>query len=66
MLDISFLADFNTDLNEIQVVPKGDGTAVLAGNHDGSAVFNVPEPSTLALIGGTMLLLGASARRRKA
>lgn len=66
LLEINFLADFNTNAADITVVDNGAAGATLAGNHDGSAVFNVPEPSTLALFGGTLLLLGASARRRKA
>lgn len=66
LLEITFLADFNTNASSIQVVDNGAAGATLVGNHDGSAVFNVPEPSTLALFGGTLLLLGASARRRKA
>ncbi|WP_260295625.1 PEP-CTERM sorting domain-containing protein [Sedimenticola hydrogenitrophicus] len=66
LLEITFLADFNTNASTIVVTDNGAAGAILQGNHDGSAVFNVPEPSTLALFGGTLLLLGASARRRKA
>lgn len=66
LLEINFLADFNTNASTIVVNDMGANGATLDGNHDGSAVFNVPEPSTLALFGGTLLLLGASARRRKA
>jgi len=66
LLEINFLADFNTNAADITVVDNGANGAFLTGNHDGSAVFNIPEPSTLALFGGTLLLLGASARRRKA
>lgn len=67
LLEINFLADFNTNLADITISPPDvNGSVTLTGNHDGSAVFNVPEPSTLALFGGTLLLLGASARRRKA
>lgn len=34
------------------------GTGIISGEHDGSVVFQVPEPSALALIGGGVLALG--------
>lgn len=66
LMEIQFLADFNTNAATIDITDNGAQGAILIGDHDGSAVFNIPEPSTLALLGGSLLLLGAGARRKKA
>ncbi|MCW9058182.1 MAG: PEP-CTERM sorting domain-containing protein [Gammaproteobacteria bacterium] len=65
MLTINFFASFDTNIFVSDFTDNGDGTFSLTSNHDGSATFAVPEPSTLALLGGSMLLLGGMARRNK-
>jgi len=71
-MSIEFLADFNTNAATIGITDNGIGvdglrTFTLAGNHDGSGVFNnVPEPEMLALMGGAFLMFGAARRNRKA
>lgn len=65
MLTINFFASFDTNIFVSDFTDNGDGTFSLTSDHDGSATFAVPEPSTLALLGGSMLLLGGMARRNK-
>jgi hypothetical protein len=43
---------------------QGRARFSVSTNHDGSIVFNVPEPTTLFLMGGALLGLGLSSRRR--
>ncbi len=64
LIDIGFLADFNTNLASVSITDNGPAGATLSGNHDGSASFNVPEPGSLLLIGGSLLLLGAGRAKR--
>jgi hypothetical protein len=64
-LTISFYTSFDTDVVASDIVDNGDGTFSLNTLHDGSGTFAIPEPSTLALLGGSMLLLGGMARRNK-
>jgi len=70
LINLGFFADFNTNPKSIVKTDLGSNGLFdqyrLTGDHDGSANFNVPEPSTLALFGGALMLLGVSARRRKA
>jgi len=65
---IQFVADFNTDALNINIVDNGDGTLTLTGKHDGSARFDakVAEPEMLALMGGAFLMFGAARRNKKA
>jgi hypothetical protein len=64
-MPIAFFADFNTNVTTSQFTDNGDGTFELTSNHDGSATFSVPEPGTLALLGGSLVLMGGMARRNK-
>lgn len=43
-----------------------NGQAVTAGSHDGSISFNIPEPSTIAVMGLGLLGLAGASRKRKA
>ncbi|WJG08464.1 PEP-CTERM sorting domain-containing protein [Aliiglaciecola sp. LCG003] len=57
--------DFNTDPRFVTVIDNNDGTFTLAGNHDGSLSFQIPEPSSLAVLGLGLLGLAGAGRRRK-
>lgn len=63
LITIGFLADFNTNATQIVVTDNGAAGATLAGNHDGSAGFQLPEPGSLVLLASSLLLLGGSKRR---
>ncbi|WP_265941728.1 PEP-CTERM sorting domain-containing protein [Dechloromonas sp. A34] len=61
---ISFEASQDTNVLISQFTNNGDGTFSVSTNHDGSLTFSVPEPSMLLLMGGALLGLGLSNRRR--
>ena len=62
LLTIDFFSSFDTNILISDFTFDGQNFTV-SSNHDGSATFAIPEPSTLALLGGSMLLLGGMARR---
>ncbi len=70
-LEVSILADFNTNAAGVVITDLGVNGAnqkvfSLTGNHDGSIVFNVPEPTTVALLGMGLLGFGLTKRNKKA
>lgn len=65
-LDIQFLASFDTNIFVSDFTYNaGPDTFTLTSNHDGSATFSVPEPGTLALLGGSLMMMGWMGRRNK-
>jgi hypothetical protein len=67
---VSWVASQDTNVTISQfgvasVDQNGIVTYVVSTNHDGSLRFGVPEPSMLLLMGGALLGLGLSSRRRK-
>ena len=57
MANVVLGLDFNTDPTDVDIVDNGNGTTSLSGTHSGSfSVTNVPEPSTIALMGLGLLL----------
>lgn len=67
-LDIQFLASFDTNIFVSDFTaddPNNPNLFTLTSNHDGSATFSVPEPGTLALLGGSLMMMGWMGRRNK-
>lgn len=59
--------DTNVTISQFGVASvdaNGIVTYVVSTNHDGSLRFDIPEPSMLLLMGGALLGLGLSSRRR--
>lgn len=62
---VKVAATFDQNLNNATADKIDDFHYKIAGDHNGSLSFNVPEPSTLMLLGGALLGLSAT-RRNKA
>jgi len=60
---VKVAAQFDQNLNNANATLINPNLARIGGDHNGSLSFNVPEPSTLMLLGSA--LLGLSATRRK-
>ncbi|WP_198243798.1 PEP-CTERM sorting domain-containing protein [methane-oxidizing endosymbiont of Gigantopelta aegis] len=61
-LDFTFVIDQN--LNQPSVESLVGNILTVGGTHDGSLAFNVPEPSTLALLSSVLFGLGGALRRK--
>ncbi len=68
-LAIDFFASFDTNIFVSDFTPDDPNSPnvfTLTSNHDGSATFAVPEPSTVLLLGGAAMLGGLARRKKKA
>jgi len=63
-MPIDFIGHFDTAVHVADFTNNQDGTFTVETNHDGSGTYNIPEPSTVALLGGSLLLMGAMSRRK--
>ncbi|MDX3772859.1 hypothetical protein QE250_01880 [Chromatiaceae bacterium AAb-1] len=69
---VKFFLDTNTDSTTASWLSGGsntfgifDGaTATIGGQHDGSLVFDVPEPLSISILGAGLLMLAGFSRRR--
>jgi len=61
---VNWVASQDTNVTLSDFKNNNDGTYTITSNHDGSLRFDIPEPSMLLLMGGALLGLGLSSRRR--
>ncbi len=69
LLAIDFFASFDTNIFVSDFTPDNPNSPTvftLTSNHDGSATFAVPEPSTVLLLGSAAMLGGLARRKKKA
>lgn len=66
-LSIDFMASFDTNVFVSDFTSLGGVPEVfqVETSHTGSALVAIPEPNTLALMGGSLLMLAGIARRRR-
>jgi hypothetical protein len=65
-LAINFVSHFDTGIFVTDFSAIDQTHFLVTSNHDGSGTFSVPEPGTLALLGGSLLMMGRFARRKQA
>lgn len=64
-MKIQFVSHFDTGLHTTAFTPISPTEYEIKSSHDGSGTFNIPEPGTLALLGGSLMTLVGFARRNR-